>query len=140
MWFNTEGDVRHTLMSFGFCHDDGWFDILWRLCQDLALLAAKLEETTGHEFEVLQVKQKMGGLRIRVNHEDDAIQRRLESAKQESFCACEVCGMPGKLREGMPAGPLIVGSKLSAMNMQENSNQAEKRRMESEIAMMRWQG
>jgi hypothetical protein len=34
-WFNTKGDVRHTLMSFGFQHDDGWFDILWRLCEDL---------------------------------------------------------------------------------------------------------
>jgi hypothetical protein len=34
-WFNTEGDIRHTLMPLGFLHDDGWFDILSRLCEDL---------------------------------------------------------------------------------------------------------
>ena len=34
-WFNTTGDVRHTLMPFGFQHEDGWFEILLRLCEDL---------------------------------------------------------------------------------------------------------
>jgi hypothetical protein len=29
-----KGEVRHTLMSWGFLHEDGWFDILWRLCGD----------------------------------------------------------------------------------------------------------
>jgi hypothetical protein len=33
-WFNTEGDIRYTGMSRGFDHGDGWFDILWRLCED----------------------------------------------------------------------------------------------------------
>jgi len=27
-WFHLEGDVRHTLMPFGFQHGDGWFNIL----------------------------------------------------------------------------------------------------------------
>jgi hypothetical protein len=34
-WFNTGGDIRYTAMPWGFAHDDGWFDILWRLCEDL---------------------------------------------------------------------------------------------------------
>jgi hypothetical protein len=34
-WFNPKGDFRHTAMPWGFCNDDGWFDILWRLCEDL---------------------------------------------------------------------------------------------------------
>src|SRR5712692_1885105 len=67
-WFNLEGDVRHTLMSFGFCHGDGWFDILWRLCEDLEPLVTEVEKQTGHPFEVLQVKEKLGGLRFCVNH------------------------------------------------------------------------
>jgi hypothetical protein len=53
-WFDTEGDVRHTSMSWGFCNGDGWFEILWRLCEDLEPLVA------GHEFKVLQVKEKFG--------------------------------------------------------------------------------
>jgi hypothetical protein len=40
-WFDTNGDVRRTAMSFGFCHGDGWFDILWRLCEDLDRLSPK---------------------------------------------------------------------------------------------------
>jgi hypothetical protein len=99
-WFKLEGDVRHTLMSFGFCHGDGWFDILWRLCEDLEPLVAEFEEAAGHQFEVLQVKEKFGELRIYVTHANDAISRRLETAERESFRACEVCGQPGKRREG----------------------------------------
>ena len=26
-WFNTKGDIKHTLMPRGFTHDDGWFEI-----------------------------------------------------------------------------------------------------------------
>jgi hypothetical protein len=33
-WFDVKGDMKHTLMSRGFTHGDGWFDILWRLCGD----------------------------------------------------------------------------------------------------------
>jgi hypothetical protein len=33
--FDTKGDFRYTGMTLGFRHDDGWFDILWRLCGDL---------------------------------------------------------------------------------------------------------
>ena len=40
-WFNIEGDIRYTAMSWGFTHGDGWFDILWRLCEDLEPMVAK---------------------------------------------------------------------------------------------------
>jgi len=56
-WFNTGGDVRLTLMSLGFLHGDGWFDILWRLCEDVEPLVAEFEEGSGRCFEVLQVKE-----------------------------------------------------------------------------------
>jgi hypothetical protein len=101
-WFNTEGDIRRTAMPRGFELGDGWFDILWRLCEDLEPLVA------GHEFEVLQVKEKFGGLRfyvrfdgLRLSHADDAISRRIGAAMQESFHTCEVCGQPGKRRDGV---------------------------------------
>lgn len=56
--FNTTSDVRHTLMSFGFQHEDGWFEILWRLCVDLEPLVAEFEATGEYQFEILQVKEK----------------------------------------------------------------------------------
>jgi hypothetical protein len=66
-WFNTRGDIRYTAMPRGFEHDDGWFDILWRLYEDLEPLVAEVEKQTGVPFEVLQVKEKFGGLRFYVN-------------------------------------------------------------------------
>jgi hypothetical protein len=98
-WFDTEGDVRRTAMGQGFTNDDGWFDILWRLCEDLEPLVAKFEQESGSQFEVLQVKEKFGGLRVHVNHANDAIHQRIETAIQESLNTCEVCGQPGTLRE-----------------------------------------
>jgi hypothetical protein len=98
-WFKTEGDIRYTAMPRGFVHDDGWFDILWRLCADLEPLVTEMERAGGRQFEVLQVKEKFGGLRFYVNCRNDAIRQRIEAAIQESFHTCEVCGQPGKVRE-----------------------------------------
>ena len=114
--FNTEGDVRHTAMSFGFTHGDGWFDILWRLCEDLEPLVAAFEQESGRQFEVLQVKEKFGGLRIYVSDADDAIRLRLEAAQQESFHTCEVCGQRGERREGGGREPISVAADATYGN------------------------
>ena len=70
------------------------------LCEDLEPLVAEVERQTGLTFEVLQVKEKVGGLRVYVNCRNDAISERIGIAADESFRTCEVCGQPGKLREG----------------------------------------
>jgi hypothetical protein len=72
---------------------------VWRLCEDLEPLVASFERESGFQFEILQVKEKFGGLRIYVNNADEAIRQRIEAAEQESFHTCEVCGQPGRLRE-----------------------------------------
>jgi hypothetical protein len=66
---------------------------------DLEPLVAQFEKETGLHFEVLQVKEKFGGLRFYVNHKSDAIRQRIETAQHESFYTCEICGQPGRLRE-----------------------------------------
>jgi hypothetical protein len=58
------------------------------------------EKAIGRPFEVLQVKEKFGGLRFYVNHRMDAILQRIEIGELESLRTCEVCGKPGKWREG----------------------------------------
>jgi hypothetical protein len=97
-WFNTGGDIRLTAMPRGFEHGDGWFDIVWGLCEDIEPLVKKLEQEIGCQFEVQQVKEKFGGLRFYVNHANDDICRRIETAIKESFRTCEVCGQRGELR------------------------------------------
>jgi hypothetical protein len=100
-WFNTGGDIRDTAMPRGFEHGDGWFDILWRLCEDLEPLVAEFEVAGGPKFEVLQAKEKFGGLRFYVNCcRNEAIRQRIGIAADDSLRICEVCGQPGKLREG----------------------------------------
>ena|ERR1700722_10047014 len=100
-WFNTHGDFPDTAMVRGFEHDDGWFDIVWRLCQKLEPMVAKFEQEAGLQFEVLQVKEKFGGLGFHVNCcRNEAIPQRIGIAADESFRTCEVCGQSGTLREG----------------------------------------
>jgi hypothetical protein len=51
--FPTEGN-RHTLMPRGFTHEDGWFDILWRVCGNAQSHRARLLTFEPHgcpEFE-----------------------------------------------------------------------------------------
>ena len=103
-WFDIHGDVRLTLMSFGFMCGDGWFALLWRLCERLEPLVAEFERKTGERFEVIEVKQKFGGLRFYTSHSfglvpaAEAIRKCIEDAKAESVRACEVCGQPGRQR------------------------------------------
>ena len=80
-WFNTVGDVSHTAMPRGFPHGDGWFDILWRLCGDLEPLVEQFEQESGCQIEILQVKEKFGGLRVYVSGANDAMRQRLEAAQ-----------------------------------------------------------
>ncbi len=99
-WFDVHGDLRQTLMPWGFCHDDGWFDLLWRLCQALEPLVGEWEKETGRKFEVVQVKEKLGGLRVYVVRDVSlAIRERIEAAGEESYRTCEICGEAGVLRQ-----------------------------------------
>jgi hypothetical protein len=91
-WFDTDGDVQRTLMPFGFQVRDGWFHLIWSLCEDLEPLVAGYERETGQSFEVLQVKEKFGGLRFYVNEGSDPIWQRIERAEMDSLRTCEVCG------------------------------------------------
>ena len=72
--------------------DAGWANIIERLVLDLFAL--------GWNGEVVQVKEKFGGLRFYINNGSDAIYDRIEAAENESLKVCEVCGASGVLRGG----------------------------------------
>ena len=99
-WFNINGDPRHTLMSFGFQHMDGWFPLVCRLCERLEPLVREFERQTGEKFEVLEVKQKHASLRFYPNHRPHAIWSCIEAAQEESLRTCELCGRRGQPRSG----------------------------------------
>lgn len=101
-FFKPAGSPMETLMCFGFECDDGWFDLIWKLCEDIEKL---LEEAKNNseldpefgEFEVIQVKEKFGSLRFYTNWENGPIGDRIVEAENESAKTCEMCGRPGKL-------------------------------------------
>src|SRR5450756_949918 len=99
-WFNVAGNTRETLMCFGFEHGDGWFDLVWRLCERLEPVVASVERKAGRPFEVLQVKEKFGGMRFYTNFIDDTISALIDDAELESTQTCEACGKPDSRQGG----------------------------------------
>ena len=65
--------------------------ICYQLCEKLEPIVADKPS-----FQVLQVKEKLGGLRFYTNYSDDAISALVASAEIESIHTCEVCGRPGR--------------------------------------------
>lgn len=90
-FFKPEKPMTESLMCFGFECSDGWYDLLWRLCEDID----KMEKPEG--FEVVQVKEKFGSLRFYTNYATDEIFKRINEAERDSETICEECGKPGEI-------------------------------------------
>lgn len=94
-FFHPEKSPQETLMCFGFECSDGWFELLWSLCEDID----KMDKP--EDFEVVQVKEKFGSLRFYTNNTTDEIYQRIKEADKQSEKICEVCGKEGKMRADM---------------------------------------
>ncbi|RLD64344.1 MAG: hypothetical protein DRJ01_01115 [Bacteroidetes bacterium] len=92
-FFRPELPITESLMAFGFECGDGWFDIIWDLCE-------KIEPLVDEEFNVFQVKEKFGGLRFYVDGSSDIVYDLITEAEDKAEVTCEVCGKPGKSRGG----------------------------------------
>ncbi len=90
-FIHPEKGIQNTLMGFGFECGEGWHPILERLFEAIS----KLDKPEG--FEVTQVKEKYGSLRVNTNYSTDEIDDLIDKAEEESITTCEVCGKPGKL-------------------------------------------
>ena len=119
-WFDVNGSVQHTLMPFGFECGDGWFQLIWDLCEDIEKIlnevfhemglsdddikvrqvTRKLDKEQIKDFEVIQVKEKFAGLRF---YYEDAVEgegkiiKRVQKAEELSLVTCEECGKEGKV-------------------------------------------
>jgi hypothetical protein len=94
LWFrDLYGDPKVTCMAWGFAHDDGWFDLVWGLCEAIEALGPD------EDFKVEQVKEKFGGLMFYVSGGNEAIHELIRKVHGQSHHICEVCGQPGSLRD-----------------------------------------
>lgn len=103
---------QRTLMCFGFECDKGWYPLLNSLFEKIDkivnpnifikvfriikgfILRKKLSYSG---FEVIQVKEKFGGLRVYTNFSTDEIENLIGEAEKKADKTCEICGRPGCL-------------------------------------------
>ena len=79
-WFN------QSFLVFDFECGDGWFDLLWKLCEDIEKL------NPNEDFKIVQIKEKFGTLRCYIDGSTDAIFDRISKAEEDSYKICEKCG------------------------------------------------
>ena len=75
-------------MAFGFECGDGWFDIIYKLSEQL--------EEEG--VFATQVKEKYGTLRFYVGYASDRAFDMIDEAEAQTETTCELCGERGRLR------------------------------------------
>lgn len=77
-------------MCWGFDCDDGWYKLIDKLCSSIEKISDKVE--------VIQVKEKFGGLRFYVINSDKKVEKLIKKAEQDSYKICELCGSRKKVR------------------------------------------
>ena len=90
-------DPKMSLMCFGIMCDDGWFELIDKLCdsiQSYITLNPQLKLKT----VVVEVKEKFGGLRFYTEGADEHINGMTSLAEDMSYKICEECGKKGKER------------------------------------------
>ena len=113
---NRHGDMKETLMCWGFEHGDGWFNIINALCGNIQNhidwqneRRERLLKDNPHNHKIpdevqqvvaVQVKEKFGTLRFYYDGGDDMIDGMVRMAESMSAVTCEVCGKPGKQSGG----------------------------------------
>ena len=75
--------------------DDGWFDLIYKLCQDIDAILKK--DAALKQFSVDQVKEKFAGLRFYISGFNGEISSLVQKAEAESFKTCERCGRRGSM-------------------------------------------
>ena len=98
LYRDRDGDVKETLMCFGFECGDGWELLIRKLSSQLEALILKIPESKRALYRAVQVKEKFGTLRFYMTYETDEMSDLIRIAEDESTVTCEICGAPGELR------------------------------------------
>ena len=91
-------DRHESSMQNGFECGDGWFDLIYKLSQDIEVVASEigLKPDSPDWPKCRQVKEKLGTLRFYVFNCDERIRALIDSAYEQSCHTCEYCGKPGE--------------------------------------------
>jgi len=80
---------KESLMCFGICCEDGWYEIIETLCE---LLQYETDNYNAKQVVAFQVKEKFGTLRFYVDSFDEKQGAYINFAESMSSKICERCG------------------------------------------------
>ena len=97
IFINRYGNMKDTLMCFGFEHGDGWFFILDQLCYSIQSYIDNNNPYRDDDKKIsqvvaTQVKEKFGTLSFYYSGGDDYIDGMIHLAEVMSENTCEYCG------------------------------------------------
>lgn len=97
-FFKPEKGLTKTLMVYGFTCDDGWYNLILGMCNNIQKLIDE-KPRLYENFEIVQVKQKFGSLRVYFKHGTSDVGDIIAEAENESCKICEKCGSRDKVHE-----------------------------------------
>src|SRR3990172_12549157 len=100
LYRDINGDAKKTLMCFGICTGNGWYDLIDDLSNKLEQIIVKIPEPERRNYCAFQIKEKYSGLRCYMNKSNPEIQKLIDEAEERSLETCEMCGKDGKPRRG----------------------------------------
>lgn len=89
--------LKNNLMAFGWECDLGWNPMITELFEKIQLLVDTNPEYK--DFEVLQVKEKLGELRVYCSSYPEDIDKLIDECVDKSYHTCEICGNEGRIRQ-----------------------------------------
>ena len=82
-------------VAFGFLCGTGWHPLIFEM---LDKIQEVIDKEGVSDFEVLEIKEKYGGLRVYVTHFIDEVADIIDTYEKKSFHVCELCGKKGRAR------------------------------------------
>ena len=81
--------MNQTCMYWGIETGTGWYWLIDNLC---SCIQSYIDANKKEQVEVVQIKEKFGGLRYYINRSDDLINGMIWLAEHCSWNICEKCG------------------------------------------------
>jgi hypothetical protein len=86
---------QESAMAWGITCDDGWFDLIDRLCWFIQCYIDNNPHLQTTQVVAQEVKAKLAGLRFTTSGGDELICGAINFAEALSFSICELCGVNG---------------------------------------------
>lgn len=91
-----EGEKLIAPICFGIECGDGWYNLIYALCSQIASELKGSQKDT--KVQIIQVKEKFGGLRFYTSGATSEIHGMIRTAEAMSYKICDVCGNKGETR------------------------------------------